>query len=53
MVAAWKEEGSRGLAHVAMEDFPTVADAIFEIADNPLDYRRGRPLVIEITIDNR
>lgn len=51
MVAAWKEEGSRGLAHVAMGDFPTVADAIFEIADNPLDYRHGRPLVIEITID--
>ena len=51
MVAAWKEEGSRGLAHVAMEDFPTVADAIYEIADNPLDYRRGRPLEIDITID--
>ena len=51
MVTAWKEEGSRGLAHVAMEDFPTVADAIYEIADNPLDYRRGRALVIDITVD--
>jgi hypothetical protein len=34
-----------------MEDFPTVADAIFEIADNPLDYRHGRPLVIDVRID--
>lgn len=50
-MAIWEEEGSRGLAHVAMLDFPTVADAIFEIMDNPLDYRRGRPLHIDISID--
>jgi len=50
-VAIWIEEGSRGLAHVAMEDFPTFADALFEIADNPLDYRHGRHLNIDITID--
>jgi hypothetical protein len=49
-MAVWIEEGSRGLAHVAMDDFPTVADAIFEIADNPLDYRRGRHLDIDISI---
>ena len=50
-MAVWIEEGSRGLAHVAMDDFPTVADALFEIADNPLDYRRGRHLNIDISID--
>jgi hypothetical protein len=50
-MAVWVEEGSRGLAHVAMDDFPTVADAIFEIADNPLDYRRGRKLEIDIWIN--
>jgi hypothetical protein len=50
-MATWIEQGSRGLAHVAMEDFPTVADAIFELADNPLDYRRGRMLAIDISIN--
>jgi hypothetical protein len=49
-MAVWIEEGSRGLAHVAMDDFPTVADALFEIADNPLDYRHGRHLEIDISI---
>jgi hypothetical protein len=33
-----------------MDDFPTVADALFEIADNPLDYRHGRQLDIDVTI---
>jgi hypothetical protein len=49
-MAVWIEEGSRGLAHVAMDDFPTMADALFEIADNPLDYRRGRHIDIDISI---
>lgn len=49
-MAVWIEEGSRGLAHVAMDDFPTFADALFEIADNPLDYRHGRRLDIDISI---
>jgi hypothetical protein len=49
-MANWVEQGSRGLAHVAMDDFPTVADALFEIADNPLDYRHGRHLDINISI---
>lgn len=49
-MATWIEQGSRGLARVAMDDFPTVADALFEIADNPLDYRHGRHLNIDISI---
>jgi len=50
-MAIWIEKGSRGLAHVAMDDFPTMADALFELADNPLDYRHGRHLEIDIDID--
>jgi hypothetical protein len=49
-VATWIEQGSRGLAHAVMGDFPTFADALFEVVDNPLDYRRGRHLEIDITI---
>lgn len=47
----WREEASRALAKMAMENFPTVADAIFELVDNPIDYRRGRKLSIDITVD--
>lgn len=34
-----------------MEDFPTAADAFFELVDNPIDYRRGRQLAVSIDID--
>lgn len=48
MATAWKETSSRKLAQVAMNDFPTAADAFFEIIDNPLDYRHGRHIDIDV-----
>ena len=51
MATRWKEEASRALALVAMGDFPTAADAFFELVDNPIDYRRGRKLHIDLRID--
>src|SRR3989442_15679692 len=47
----WLESGSRSLALVLMEDFPTAADAFFELVDNPIDYRRGRQLAVTIDVD--
>jgi hypothetical protein len=34
-----------------MEDFPTAADAFFELVDNPIDYRRGRRLSVSIEVN--
>lgn len=48
MAVAWRETSSRKLAQVAMNDFPTAADAFFEIIDNPLDYRHGRHIEIDV-----
>ena len=48
MAVAWKETSSRKLAQVAMNDFPTAADAFFEIIDNPLDYRHGRRIQVNV-----
>lgn len=45
MTRSWTETGSRKLVHHMMDDFNTAADAFFELADNPIDYRLGRHLV--------
>ena len=47
----WTEEISRGLAHSAMDGFPTFADAAAELIDNPIDFRYGRRLAIRVTVD--
>jgi hypothetical protein len=47
-VTTWRETSSRKMAHVLMNDFPTAADAFFEIIDNPLDYRHGREIEIDV-----
>ena len=48
--AVWKETSSRGLAKGAMNQYSTVAEALFEIIDNPIDYRFGRKLNIDICV---
>ena len=49
---AWKEELSRDIARVLMEQYSSVADALFELVDNPIDFRRrGRVLEITVEID--
>jgi hypothetical protein len=50
-VVVWTEEISRGLAHSAMDAFPTFADAAAEIIDNPIDFRYGRKLSISVVVD--
>jgi len=47
----WREEISRGLAHSAMDSFPTFADAAAELIDNPIDFRHGRKLTVRVTVD--
>ena len=47
---AWKEELSRDIARVLMEQYSSVADALFELVDNPIDFRR-RGRVPEITVE--
>lgn len=51
MAVRWLEKGSRALAQVVMNDFPTAADAFFELIDNPIDYRRGRQVTIDVWIN--
>ena len=47
----WKEEFSRDIARVLMEQYSSVADALFELVDNPIDFRRGRRLEITVEVD--
>jgi len=48
----WKEEFSRDIARVLMEQYSSVADALFELIDNPIDFRRrGRLLEVTVEID--
>jgi hypothetical protein len=49
---AWKEEFSRDIARVLMEQYSSVAEALFELVDNPIDFRRrGRVLQVTVEID--
>src|SRR3989304_6524637 len=49
---AGREEFSRDLARVLMEQYSSVADALFELVDNPIDFRRrGRVLGITVEVD--
>lgn len=50
-MTTWTGEISRGLAHSAMDAFPTFADAAAEIIDNPIDFRYGRKLTIRVEVD--
>ncbi|MSQ61584.1 MAG: ATP-binding protein [Dehalococcoidia bacterium] len=52
-MANWQEKMSRGLAKMAMSNFTSVADALQELVDNPIDYKQGQPLSIQITHDQR
>lgn len=47
----WQEQISRNLAQVAMDAFPTAAQALFELVDNPVDFRHGRKLDICVEVD--
>jgi hypothetical protein len=49
----WKETISRGTAIALMHNFVSVAEALKELVDNPIDYRQGQKLSIEITEDKR
>jgi len=49
-VQTWRERGSRSLAIGLMSQYETVAEALFEIIDNPVDYRLGRKLKINVTV---
>lgn len=46
----WQERASRGLAKGSMNQYSTVAEALFEIIDNPIDYRFGRKLGICVEV---
>ncbi len=46
----WRERASRGLAKGSMNQYSTVAEALFEIIDNPIDYRLGRKLRIDVAV---
>jgi hypothetical protein len=46
----WRERASRGLAKGSMNQHSTVADALFEIIDNPIDYRFGGKLDIRVQV---
>ncbi len=47
----WKEEFGREVVRVLMEQYSSVADALFELVDNPIDFRRGRRLEITVAVD--
>jgi len=47
----WKEEISRGLAHSAMANFQTFADAAAELIDNPIDFRHHGTIEIRVTVE--
>ena len=51
MVTKWKEHGSRQVALRLMSQYGTFADAVFELVDNPVDYRFGRKVSIDIRVD--
>jgi hypothetical protein len=49
----WQETISRGAAIALMHNFSSVAEALKELVDNPIDYRQGQELSITITEDKR
>jgi hypothetical protein len=36
-----------------MDQYGTMAQAIFELVDNPIDYRRGRHMEVDVEVDRR
>ncbi len=44
----WKEKITRGAAIALMNNFTSVAEALKELVDNPIDYRQGQLLEIDI-----
>lgn len=49
--SVWEERATRGLAKGSMNQYSTVSEALFEIVDNPIDYRFGRNLAINVEVD--
>lgn len=47
----WRETISRGAAIALMNNFTSVAEALKELVDNPIDYRWGQPLAVHIVHD--
>lgn len=47
----WKESISRGTAIALMHNFTSVAEALKELVDNPIDYMWGQKLTIDIFED--
>jgi hypothetical protein len=44
----WEEKITRGAAIALMNNFTSVAEALKELVDNPIDYRQGQHLEIDI-----
>lgn len=49
-MARWQERISRKIVKSLMR-FPSVADGLFELIDNPVDYRKGRKLEVSVLVD--
>lgn len=47
----WIEKVTRGLAKANMENFASVADAIFELVDNAIDARRGKKVSVHVEVN--
>ncbi|MDE3094717.1 MAG: ATP-binding protein [Chloroflexota bacterium] len=53
MTTAVNETISRKALIAVANQYESVADALTEIIDNPFDYRHGRPLAVEVTVNKR
>ena len=49
----WQETITRGAVIALMNNFTSVAEALKELVDNPIDYRYGQSLEIDISLDKR
>ncbi len=52
-MVVWQETISRALARVAMDAFPTAADALFELVDNPIDHHGRKQLCVAVQVDRQ
>jgi hypothetical protein len=53
MVTQIRETIGRQALIALANQYESVADALMELIDNPFDYRRGRPLTIEVEVEKR
>ena len=49
----WQETMGRAVTVALMNNFTSVADALKELVDNAIDYRRGQTLYVDIVEDKR